>query len=80
MRKRTVVALGHLAASCGLSHYQKMVMILLDEMQKGLEGGQANTDIHCCATVCKNSCQTFAEYVEQVVNMSMSACQLQDDD
>lgn len=80
VRKRTVVALGHLAASCGLPHYQKMVMILLDEMQKGLQGGQANTYIQCCATVCKNSGQRFAEYLEQVVNMLMSACQVQDDD
>ncbi len=80
VRKRTVVALGHLAVSCGSAHYQKMVGILVEEMRKGLEAGQANTYIQCCATVCKSSGQRFAEYLDQVVGMLLGACGSTDDD
>ncbi|CAL8143839.1 unnamed protein product [Orchesella dallaii] len=80
VRKRTVVALGHLAASCGAAHYQKMVGILVEEMQKGIKTGHANTYIQCCATVCKNAGQRFADYLDQVVNMLMEACQKSEED
>lgn len=80
VRKRTVVALGYLSSSCGVVHYQKMVGILVEEMRKGLQTGHANTYIQCCATVCKNAGQRFAEYLNQVVIMLMDACKVTDDD
>lgn len=80
VRKRTVVALGHLAASCGAAHYQKMVGILVEEMQKGINSGHANTYIQCCATVCKNAGQRFADYLDQVVLMLLEACQNSEED
>lgn len=80
VRKRTVSALGHLAASCSLAHYQKMVEILVEEMRKGLQAGQANTYIQCCATVCRNAGSRFAEYLDQIVKMLMEACRVSDDD
>jgi cullin-associated NEDD8-dissociated protein 1 len=80
VRKRTVVALGYLASSCGAPHYQKMVGLLVEEMRKGLQSGHANTYIQCCATVCKNAGQRFAEYLDQVVEMLMEACKSTDDD
>lgn len=80
VRKRTVVAIGYLASTCGLVHYQKMVGILLEELQKGVSSGHANTYIQCCATVCKNAGQRFAEYLDQIVRMLMEACKTTDDD
>lgn len=80
VRKRTVVALGYLATSCGVGHYQKMVGILVEEMRKGLEAGNANTFIQCCATVCRSAGQRFAEYLDQVVRMLLIACNTHEDD
>lgn len=80
VRKRTVVALGFLASSCGVTHYQKMVGILVEEMRKGLQSGHANTYIQCCATICKNAGQRFAEYLNDIVMMLMEACKTTDDD
>jgi len=80
VRKRTVVALGHLSVSCGSAHYHKMVSILLEEMQTGLKAGHANTYIQCCATVCRSAGQRFADFLDQVVLMLLAACSTTDDD
>ena len=57
-----------------------MVGILVEEMRKGLQAGQANTYIQCCATVCRSSGQRFAEHLDQVVGMLLTACAATDDD
>ena len=51
VRKRTIVALAHLLATCSNSSYNKVVLHLLDGLENKQNNGTVRTYIQCLASI-----------------------------
>lgn len=51
VRKRTIVALSHLLTTCSTSSYNKVILHLLDGLEKRQNSGTIRTYIQCLASI-----------------------------
>jgi len=88
VRKRSILALGHLVVSCDQALYVKVMDMLLDDLAK-IEG-QGQTDsaatlntrtyIQAIGAVCRNAGHRFGDHVERVVAIVLRLATREDEE
>ena len=70
VRKRTILALGHLVVSCDASLYTKIMDGLLADLAKVEQGRDllnTRTYVQAMGSVCRNAGHRFGDHVERVM-------------
>ena len=86
VRKRSIIALGHLVMSCDQTLYLKLINMLLNELPTSSNGsgGQCTqntrTYIQAIGAVCRQAGHRFGPNVERVVPMVLQYAQVDDDE
>ena len=84
VRKRSIIALGHLVMSCDQTLYLKLINMLLDELSNANGGSQCaqntRTYIQAIGAVCRQAGHRFGDHVERVVPMVLRYAQVEDDE
>jgi len=80
VRKRTIVALSHLAMSCHASLYGKLIDHLVSGLTQDATTPRTRTYILCIAAVCRQAGHRFGEYVEKVMPLVEQYSKQEDDE
>jgi len=84
VRKRSIIALGHLVMSCDQILYLKLINYLLDELGTSNGGGHSTqntrTYIQAIGAVCRQAGHRFGDHVERVVPMVLKYAHVEDDE
>ncbi len=84
VRKRSIIALGHLVMSCDQTLYLKLINMLLDELSTSNGGSQSpqntRTYIQAIGAVCRQAGHRFGDHVERVVPLVLKYAQMEDDE
>ena len=86
VRKRSILALGHLVVSCDLNLYNRIMCMLLDELanveRQADNAGAMNTRtyIQAIGAVCRNAGHRFGDHVEKVVPIVLRLAAREDEE
>lgn len=80
VRKRTIVALSHLAMSCHASSYGKLIDHLVSGLDQPVNTTLTCTYIQCIAAICRQAGHRFGEYIERVTPLIESFSKQEDDE
>ncbi|KAE9531930.1 hypothetical protein AGLY_010132 [Aphis glycines] len=67
VRKRTIVALGHLVLSCNQVLYIKLIDYLVNDLSTQQPAARSKTSIQCIAAICRQAGHRFGIHVDRVV-------------
>ncbi|XP_063702337.1 cullin-associated NEDD8-dissociated protein 1 [Culicoides brevitarsis] len=67
VRKRTIVALSHLLASCNDHAYNEVVLHLLGGLKKPKNVGTIRTYIQCLAAICRQSGHRLSKHINEIM-------------
>ncbi|XP_026805968.1 cullin-associated NEDD8-dissociated protein 1 [Rhopalosiphum maidis] len=67
VRKRTIVALGHLVLSCNQVLYIKLIDYLVNDLSIQQPAARSKTSIQCIAAICRQAGHRFGVHVDRVV-------------
>jgi len=84
VRKRSIIALGHLVMSCDQTLYLTLINKLLAELATSNGGGHSTqntrTYIQAIGAVCRQAGHRFGDHVERVVPMVLKYAHVEDDE
>ncbi|XP_029630126.1 cullin-associated NEDD8-dissociated protein 2 isoform X3 [Salmo trutta] len=80
VRKRAIMALGHLVPSCSKTLFTQLTEHLLAELGRGQQTSTTRTYIQCLATVSRQGGHRVGEHLEKIVPMVMTFCSVEDDE
>lgn len=69
IRKRTIVALSHLALFCNPELYEKLINYLSAELVSTSQVSLVLTIIQCIVAVCRQAGHRFGDYVDRIVSL-----------
>ncbi|VVC31483.1 Hypothetical protein CINCED_3A016263 [Cinara cedri] len=67
VRKRTIVALGHLVLSCNQQLYIKLIDYLVNDLSTKPPAARSKTSIQCIAAICRQAGHRFGVHIDRVV-------------
>ncbi|XP_001948086.1 cullin-associated NEDD8-dissociated protein 1 [Acyrthosiphon pisum] len=67
VRKRTIVALGHLVLSCNQLLYIKLIDYLVNDLSVQQPAARSKTLIQCIAAICRQAGHRFGVHIDRVV-------------
>ncbi|CAI6364051.1 unnamed protein product [Macrosiphum euphorbiae] len=67
VRKRTIVALGHLVLSCNQLLYIKLIDYLVNDLSVQQPAARSKTSIQCIAAICRQAGHRFGVHIDRVV-------------
>ncbi|KAF0288887.1 Cullin-associated NEDD8-dissociated protein 1 [Amphibalanus amphitrite] len=80
VRKRTIIALGHLVLSCSIDLYGKLIDHLLECIQRKQDNSATRTYINAVAAISRGAGHRFGEHLERVLPLVVAHCQADDDE
>lgn len=83
VRKRSISALSFLAASCSLPLFNKMVLVLFEQMgqhQRTMNVSSLRTYIQCIAAISRQAGHRFGEHLEHAMPLVLQFCESEDDE
>lgn len=80
VRKRTIVALSHLAMSCHTALYAKLIDHLVAGLTPSATTAKTRTYIQCIASICRQAGHRFGEYIERVTPLIEEYSKQEDDE
>ncbi|XP_050436438.1 cullin-associated NEDD8-dissociated protein 1 [Adelges cooleyi] len=67
VRKRTIVALGHLVLSCNQQLYSKLIDYLINDLSTQPPAARSKTSIQCIAAICRQAGHRFGVHIDRAV-------------
>ncbi|KAI1900005.1 hypothetical protein AGOR_G00067760 [Albula goreensis] len=80
VRKRVIIALGHLVPSCSSALFTQLMEHLLSELSRGQQISANRTYIQCLAMVSRQGGHRVGEHLEKIVPMVVKFCSVEDDE
>ncbi|KAK7137279.1 hypothetical protein R3I93_017381 [Phoxinus phoxinus] len=80
VRKRSIIALGHLVPSCSPALFTQLTEHLMGELSRGPPTASVRTYIQCLATVSRRGGHRIGEHLEKIVPMVVKFCNVEDDE
>uniref|UniRef100_A0A8C6ZEP7 Cullin associated and neddylation dissociated 1 n=1 Tax=Nothoprocta perdicaria TaxID=30464 RepID=A0A8C6ZEP7_NOTPE len=80
VRKRTIIALGHLVMSCGNIVFVDLIEHLLTELSKNDSMSTTRTYIQCIAAISRQAGHRIGEYLEKIIPLVVKFCNVDDDE
>eukprot|EP00096_Caligus_rogercresseyi_P003100 TRINITY_DN1567_c0_g1_i2.p1 TRINITY_DN1567_c0_g1~~TRINITY_DN1567_c0_g1_i2.p1 ORF type:complete len:1243 (+),score=465.99 TRINITY_DN1567_c0_g1_i2:109-3837(+) len=81
VRKRSVIALGHLVMSCDQALYTKLISLLLAELESSSSSTlNKRTYIQAVGALCRQAGHRFGDHVERVVPLVLEYAKEEDDE
>ncbi|ROI83697.1 Cullin-associated NEDD8-dissociated protein 1 [Anabarilius grahami] len=80
VRKRSIIALGHLVPSCSPTLFTQLTEHLMGELSRGPPTANVRTYIQCLATVSRRGGHRIGEHLEKIVPMVVKFCNVEDDE
>ncbi|XP_015254133.1 PREDICTED: cullin-associated NEDD8-dissociated protein 1-like [Cyprinodon variegatus] len=80
VRKRSILALGHLVPCCSPTLFSQLTDHLLKELAKNQQTSQTRTYIQCLATVSRQGGHRVGEHLEKVIPMVVKFTSVEDDE
>uniref|UniRef100_A0A4W5JMC8 Cullin-associated and neddylation-dissociated 1 n=1 Tax=Hucho hucho TaxID=62062 RepID=A0A4W5JMC8_9TELE len=80
VRKRTIIALGHLVMSCGNLVFVDLMEHLLSELSRNDSMSTTRTYIQCIAAISRQAGHRIGEYLEKIIPLVVKFCNLEDDE
>nr|XP_055072782.1 cullin-associated NEDD8-dissociated protein 2 [Misgurnus anguillicaudatus] len=80
VRKRSIIALGHLVPSCSPALFTHLTEHLMSELSRGPPTANVRTYIQCLATVSRQGGHRIGEHLEKIVPMVVKFCNVDDDE
>ncbi|KAG7278589.1 hypothetical protein CRUP_013331 [Coryphaenoides rupestris] len=80
VRKRTIMALGHLVMSCGNLVFIDLIEHLLAELGRNDNMSTTRTYIQCTAAISRQAGHRIGEYLEKIIPLVVKFCNVDDDE
>uniref|UniRef100_A0A8C1D0L8 Cullin-associated and neddylation-dissociated 2 (putative) n=1 Tax=Cyprinus carpio carpio TaxID=630221 RepID=A0A8C1D0L8_CYPCA len=80
VRKRSIIALGHLVPSCSPALFMQLTEHLMGELSRGPPTASVRTYIQCLATVSRRGGHRIGEHLQKIVPMVVKFCNVEDDE
>lgn len=80
VRKRAIIAIGHLVMSCNSSLFLELIDFLLAELNANSSTSTTRTYIQCVGAVSRQAGHRFGEYLQSIVPLVVKYCQTDDDE
>uniref|UniRef100_A0AAY4EML6 TATA-binding protein interacting (TIP20) domain-containing protein n=1 Tax=Denticeps clupeoides TaxID=299321 RepID=A0AAY4EML6_9TELE len=80
VRKRTIIALGHLVMSCGNLVFVDLIEHLLSELSRNDSMSTTRTYIQCIAAISRQAGHRIGEYLEKIIPLVVKFCSVDDDE
>uniref|UniRef100_A0A4W4GHI8 TATA-binding protein interacting (TIP20) domain-containing protein n=1 Tax=Electrophorus electricus TaxID=8005 RepID=A0A4W4GHI8_ELEEL len=80
VRKRTIIALGHLVMSCGNLVFVDLIEHLLAELSRNDSMSTTRTYIQCIAAISRQAGHRIGEYLEKIIPLVVKFCNIDDDE
>uniref|UniRef100_A0A8D3CDP9 TATA-binding protein interacting (TIP20) domain-containing protein n=1 Tax=Scophthalmus maximus TaxID=52904 RepID=A0A8D3CDP9_SCOMX len=80
VRKRTIMALGHLVMSCGNLVFIDLIEHLLTELGRNDNMSTTRTYIQCTAAISRQAGHRIGEYLEKIIPLVVKFCNIDDDE
>uniref|UniRef100_A0A6Q2YH14 TATA-binding protein interacting (TIP20) domain-containing protein n=1 Tax=Esox lucius TaxID=8010 RepID=A0A6Q2YH14_ESOLU len=80
VRKRTIIALGHLVMSCGNLVFVDLIEHLLSELSRNESMSTTRTYIQSIAAISRQAGHRIGEYLEKIIPLVVKFCNIDDDE
>lgn len=80
VRKRAIIAIGHLVMSCSPSLFTELIEFLLSELTKNTSTSTTRTYIQCVGAISRQAGSRFGDYLDKMVPMIVTFCKTDDDE
>lgn len=80
VRKRTIVALSHLLILCNNNAYNKVILHLIEGLEKRQDSGSIRTYIQCLASICRQAGHRLSPHIDKVMFLLKQYSQSENDD
>uniref|UniRef100_A0A8C6UKJ0 Cullin-associated and neddylation-dissociated 2 (putative) n=1 Tax=Neogobius melanostomus TaxID=47308 RepID=A0A8C6UKJ0_9GOBI len=80
VRKRSILALGHLVPSCSPALFSQLTEHLMTELAKALPTSLSRTYIQCLATISRQGGHRVGEHLEKLIPMVVKLTSVEDDE
>ncbi|CAL1532474.1 unnamed protein product [Lymnaea stagnalis] len=80
VRKRAIIAIGHLVMSCSTSLFHELIEYLLTELTKNASTSTTRTYIQCVGAISRQAGGRFGEYLDKMVPLIVKFCKTDDDE
>jgi cullin-associated NEDD8-dissociated protein 1 len=80
VRKRAIIAIGHLVMSCSTSLFHELIEFLLAELTKNSSTSTTRTYIQCVGAISRQAGGRFGEYLDKMVPLIVKFCKTDDDE
>uniref|UniRef100_A0A3B1K374 Cullin-associated and neddylation-dissociated 2 (putative) n=1 Tax=Astyanax mexicanus TaxID=7994 RepID=A0A3B1K374_ASTMX len=80
VRKRAIIALGHLVPSCSPALFTQLTEHLMGEMTRGGATANTRTYIQCLTTVIRQGGHRVGEHLEKIIPLVVKFCSVEDDE
>ncbi|NXL59661.1 CAND1 protein, partial [Chordeiles acutipennis] len=80
VRKRAIIALGHLVLTCSGSIFSELTEHLLAELKKNESTSTTRTYIQCVAGISRQAGHRIGEHLEKIIPLIVQYCNVEDDE
>ncbi|GAB6018576.1 Cullin-associated NEDD8-dissociated protein 1 [Chamberlinius hualienensis] len=80
VRKRSILAIGHLVVSCNQTLFVKLIEYLINELDENKSISTTRTYIQCIAAISRQAGHRFGDYLEKLMPLVMKYCRVDDDE
>ncbi|XP_012944580.1 cullin-associated NEDD8-dissociated protein 1 [Aplysia californica] len=80
VRKRAIIAIGHLVMSCSTALFNELIEFLLTELTKNTSTSTTRTYIQCVGAISRQAGSRFGEYLDKMVPLIVKFCKTDDDE
>ncbi|NXS64618.1 CAND1 protein, partial [Pandion haliaetus] len=80
VRKRAIIALGHLVLTCSGNIFSELTEHLLAELKKNESASTTRTYIQCVAGISRQAGHRIGEHLEKIIPLIVQYCNVEDDE
>ncbi|XP_046577843.1 cullin-associated NEDD8-dissociated protein 1-like [Haliotis rubra] len=80
VRKRAIIAIGHLVMSCNNQLFLELIEFLLTELSKNTSTSTTRTYIQCIGAISRQAGHRFGEHLEKIIPLIVRFCKEDDDE
>ncbi|KFQ21157.1 Cullin-associated NEDD8-dissociated protein 1, partial [Merops nubicus] len=80
VRKRAIIALGHLVLTCSGNIFSELIKHLLGELKRNESTSTTRTYIQCVAGISRQAGHRLGEHLEKIIPLIVQYCNVEDDE
>ncbi|XP_064597809.1 cullin-associated NEDD8-dissociated protein 1-like [Liolophura sinensis] len=80
VRKRAIIAIGHLVMSCNNTLFVELIEFLLSELSKNSSTSTTRTYIQCLGAISRQAGHRIGEHLDRIVPLVVKFCKIEDDE